>query len=146
MDFSKFDPFDGWAWTKLKLVLQQLEDEQLQLISDVDFRYYTTMAASKWVSEDSGKLCVEQSAVARNKLIGSYRPWVLPDTTNDVQAARDDIAATHKRLFGSPGEPRYEAMVAALLATTKPKTAAEKATLEVQRKAAAIRAAKGKVG
>lgn len=137
MDFSQFDPYDSWAWRRLKLVIQHLETKHLQQTRDIDFRYYTAMAGSTKLSDASATLCIEQAANTRKLLTQAHKPWLPPEI--DAATAKESIADKHRRLFGSPGEPRYEAMVAELKAAAK-RTPAARAAIEVQQAAAAKRA------
>lgn len=138
VDFTKFDPFDGWAWKKLNLVMQQLEDEQLQHTTTADFQYYTAMAASPWVTQESGAKCVENATEARHKLIHAYTPWAEPAATaaNTVETLVD----TYHRVIGKAGEPYYDAMVAEMKANAK-RTPAEREAYRISQEAAAKRAA-----
>lgn len=139
IDFSKFDPYDTWAWRRLRLIIQHLETVHLQQTRDVDFRYYIAMAGSPHIAEESWQECIRQAAVTRKALINAYRPWLPPEPTENQTTATQSIAERHRALFGLPGEPRYEAMVAELKAAAK-RTPAERAALKLQREAAAKRA------
>lgn len=138
MDFTKFDPYDGWAWKKLNLVIQQLEDEQLQRITDVDFKYYLAMAGSKWVTQESGADCVDKAAEHRRKLINAYMPWVTQDTA--AENTVETLVDKYHRLIGKAGEPYYDAMVAEMIANRK-RTPAEREAYRISQEAAARRAA-----
>lgn len=139
IDFSKFDPYDTWAWRRLRLIIQHLEAAHLQQTQDVDFRYYIAMAGSPHIAEASWQQCISQAAVKRKALLQAYRPWLPPEPVENQAAATQTIAERHRALFGAPGEPRYEAMVAELKAAAK-RTPAERAALKLQRAAAAKRA------
>jgi len=140
IDFATFDPWDNWNVKQLRFVIDYLERRHLQQIRDIDFRYYTTLAASPFVSEESGRHCVSQSAEARNLLVQAHKPWMRADQGKQTATtAVQSIAELHKTLFGSPGEPRYEAMIEELKAAVK-RTPAEIARLTLQREAAAKRA------
>lgn len=139
IDFSKFDPYDTWAWRRLRLIIQHLEAVHLQQTRDVDFRYYIAMAGSPHIAEASWQECIRQAAVTRKSLIQAYKPWLPPEPTENQAAATQTIAERHRALFGSPGEPRYEAMVASLKAAAK-RTPAERAALKLKREAAEKRA------
>jgi hypothetical protein len=138
VDFTKFDPYDGWAWKKLNLVMQQLEDEQLQQVTDVDFRYYLAMAASKWVTAESGADCVDKAAEHRRKLISAYTPWIAQD--NAAENTVETLVDKYHRLIGKAGEPYYDAMVAEMIANRK-RTPAEREAYRISQEAAARRAA-----
>ena len=97
------------------------------------------MAGSPHIAEESWQECIRQAAVTRKALINAYRPWLPPEPTENQTTATQTIADRQRELFGSPGEPRYEAMVAELNAAVK-RTPAEREAAELQREAAEKRA------
>lgn len=141
INFAEFDPFDGWAWKKLRLVMQELEDVHFREVEAVNFHYYTRMSASVWVSKESGAACVQEAADARRRLRAAWLPWVPVENDGADNAS---LADRHKQMFGSPGEPRYEAMIAELLNDDRKSLSPEEREAQrIRREAAAIRAAKG---
>jgi len=114
-DFSRFDPWDFWAWRKLRWVLKEVGDRDDRDLMQRQAMYWATLAANPRVKEEAYETFRGNAGSALNKVLRLSYPWFAEQIGEvGAQTAREQAVADYHEMVGRPGEPRYEAMVDAL--------------------------------
>jgi len=120
IDFSKFDPWDNWWWKKLSWIMSELADQQGREVTLAQHNHWITMCSHGGLTEDSFEDCKASASQAYTRLLQLTYPWNAHKIGADgTRTAREDAVATYHKIFGNPGEPRYEEMLDALHSVMK---------------------------
>jgi len=114
-DFSRFDPWDFWAWRKLRWCLKELGDQEDKELLQGQAHYWAILASNPRIEEEAYQTFRANAGSALNKVLRLSYPW-FADQIGEVgaQTEREKAVTDYHEMVGKPGEPRYEAMVDAL--------------------------------
>jgi len=117
MDFARMDPRDKWWWRKLRWVLELINRRNVAQMLEVQHRHWVTLFSNASLDDSSFSSTKEQAQGALNRLMHTIFPWIEEDA---VQASgAESIVSEFRELYGYPGDPRYEQMLADMMAAFK---------------------------
>ncbi len=120
INFGQFDPWDMWWWRKMRWVLDELSLQQTREVCLAQHNHWITIASHGNLTDESFDKAKANAGAAFNRLLKATYPWLADKigeegTRTDRQQAIED----YHRIFGRPGEPRYEAMIDTLYRAAK---------------------------
>lgn len=112
-DFKMFDPWDAWCWRKLRWSLDELVVTQQKDVSQVQHNHWVTIASHGNLNDDSFELAKTNASAALNRILKAAYPW-LADKIGKIgeQTETEELVQKYREIFGSPGEARYDKMIA----------------------------------
>lgn len=115
IDFTQFDPWDLWWWKRTQWALDELETQLQGEVAKVQHAHWVTLASHGRLEPASFETTMLNARQALDEYMTAMYPW-LADTIagNAAQNSNEALMTQYREEFGSPGEPRYEAMIAGL--------------------------------
>ena len=112
IDFSLFDPWDAWWWKKLRWTIAELESSQTREVTLAQHTHWVTLASHSRLKDESFDQAQTNATTAFNKLLKLTYPWMAKQIGEDgTKTSRDAAIEEYHRIFGRPGEERYEEMI-----------------------------------
>ncbi len=126
MDFSRLDPCDNKWWLKLAWVQEEIARQDALDVMRLQHMQWCHLVTANGLEGESANSIIR----AANDYLRSYRKLQLPwiDTQQDTDDGEgvnqdntdsklqhsevDDLVERYRQQFGSPGEERYERMIA----------------------------------
>lgn len=119
IDFTQADPFDAWWWRRLHWTLEEIEQQHRRHILGAQHMHWVTLLSSGNLKQEGMETAWKNALSMLNRLTGSHFPWFQDQLEADGRSGNETLLEEYRAEFGYPGEPRYEAMVAKLLAQMK---------------------------
>lgn len=117
IDFAQFDPSDNWWWRRLHLILDELGRQNQQEALTARQRHWLAHVSNPRLDDDSWENTRQHAREALNGLMQGYFPWRAKEIGEEgTKTARDHAVEQFHEMYGKPGEPKYEHMVAELSA------------------------------
>ncbi len=112
IDFRQFDPWDAWAWRRLRWVLNDLELQQTQDVCRVQHQHWVTLASHSNLTTESFDNVKKNAGNAFNKYLKATYPWLADKIGEDgTRSEREEGLLSYQQKYGKPGEKHYEAMI-----------------------------------
>ena len=84
---------------------------------DAQHRHWVTMFANASLDSDSFANTKEQAQEILNNILNTLFPWAEEDLT--AENAKESLVSQFREMYGYPGDPRYETMLADMMAAFK---------------------------
>jgi hypothetical protein len=117
MDFARMDPRDRWWWRKLRWTLHELHSENQVAGLETQHRHWVTLFANASLDADSFDNTKKQAQEILNKILKLRFPWLGDELA--ATGAQESLVSQFREAYGYPGDPRYESMLADMMAAFK---------------------------
>jgi hypothetical protein len=115
IDFSQFDPWDSWSWQRLHLIIDELANQNNQVAYGAHHRHHLALVSHSRLSEESWENSKAAANESLTNLLQSLYPWRAKEIGEvGTKSSRDHAVSQFHEIFGKPGEPQYDQMVAEL--------------------------------
>lgn len=120
IDFARADPRDKWWWRKLRWITEEIENTAFQQAYEAQHRHWVTVFSNSALKEESFNDSQSQAQEALGSFLAALLPWQAENFRKAAQAgSSDELLAEFRELYGYPGDPRYEEMLAETMAAFK---------------------------
>jgi hypothetical protein len=118
MDFTRTDPRDKWWWRKLRWTLETMNNQNLLGALETQHRHWVTLFANASLDGNSFSNTKEHAQEYLEKVLKTRFPWVKGAISTGAQST-EALVSEFRELYGYPGDPRYEQMLADMMAAFK---------------------------
>lgn len=118
-DFKQHDPEDRWKIRQLRWMCETLLAEQDREVAKVDHQHWLSIATQAAIQQqtDTAVNARQHAAQAYFRILRATLPWESDRIGADAtQETTEAAVSAYREAYGGPGDPRYEKMVAELMA------------------------------
>jgi hypothetical protein len=113
INFAQFDPWDNWWWRRMRLIIAELGRQNNQESLTTQHQHYLAYLSNGQLSDDSWEAQKAAADETLNGLLRGYFPWRADEIgAAGAKTGRDHAVEQFYEIYGKPGEPRYEQMMA----------------------------------
>ncbi len=117
MDFARMDPRDRWWWRRLRWALYATNKQNLLAGLETQHRHWVTMFANASLDTESFTNARDQAQEILTKILKARFPWIADEFA--ATGETESLISEFREMYGYPGDPRYEAMLADMMAAFK---------------------------
>lgn len=115
IDFAQMQPRDTWWWRKLRWTLEAMTRENVIASLAAQHQHWVGIFSNAALDAESFTNAKENAQQLLRSLLQARAPWDKDAIASDIDTATD-LVSDFREMYGYPGEPRYEKMLADMLA------------------------------